>query len=137
VRRADAALPGGEVTYVNLPNGGAAMVRKKMPSELHPNGRNFVYLHPQTGAVLALEDALRAPAGSRAYNVLYPIHIGRWGGIASRVLHTVLGLVPLVLFVSGLMMWRNRTRRRSPARPRAAQAPARPPQRARRPARAS
>lgn len=112
VQRANAALPGGEVTYVVLPPTSTAplIVRKKMPPELHPNGRNFVYLHPQTGEVLAVENALTAPAGTRAYNVLYPLHIGHWGGAVSRVLYSLLGLVPLLLFVSGFLMWRNRTR---------------------------
>jgi uncharacterized iron-regulated membrane protein len=112
VERANRALPGGEVTYVTLSQATTApvVVRKKLPAELHPNGRNFIYLHPQTGEVLVVENALTAPSGARAYNILYPIHIGRWGGVASRVLYSLLGLVPLLLFVSGLLMWRNRTR---------------------------
>lgn len=112
VRLANRALPGGEVTYVTLPAKpeAALTVRKHFAEELHPNGRNFVYLDPWSGEVLAVEHALRAPAGTRAYNVLYPIHIGRWGGIASRIAYALLGLTPLVLFVSGCLMWWNRTR---------------------------
>lgn len=119
VARANRALPGGQVTYVTLPGTPTApvVVRKKMPAELHPNGRNFVYLHPQTGEVLELESVLTAPAGTRAYNVLYPIHIGRWGGTASRVLYALVGLVPLLLFVSGVLMWRNRTRGKRKQKP--------------------
>lgn len=117
VERADRALPGGEVTYLTLPQepGSPVVVRVKLPEELHPNGRNFVYLHldPDQGTVVHGENALTAPAGTRAYNVLYPLHIGRWGGSLSRVLYSLLGLLPLVLFVSGVLMWRNRTRGRS------------------------
>jgi uncharacterized iron-regulated membrane protein len=114
VELANEALPGGVVTVVSLPQTSTAplVVRKKLETELHPNGRNFVYLHPQTGEVLALENALAAPAGTRAYNILYPIHIGRWGGLMSRILSSLLGLVPLLLLVSGFLMWRNRTRGR-------------------------
>lgn len=104
-------LPGGELTVVTLPGSPTApvVVRGKVDAELHPNGRNFIYVHPQTGRVLAAEHALTAPVGTRAYNVLYPLHIGRWGGTPSRVLYSLLGLVPLGLFVSGVLMWRNRT----------------------------
>ena len=117
VERANLALPGGQATYLTLPAtpSSAFVVRKKMDAELHPNGRNFVHLHPWTGEVLALESALSAPVGTRAYNVLYPIHIGRWGGLPTRILHSMLGLVPLLLFVSGAVMWLNRRR---PTRPR-------------------
>lgn len=126
IERADRALPGGEVTYLTLPQepGSPVVVRVKLPEELHPNGRNFVYLHPQEGTVVRVEHALTAPAGTRAYNVLYPLHIGRWGGVLSRVLYSLLGLLPLVLFVSGVLMWRNRTwgrsgrRRQGRSRPR-------------------
>lgn len=126
VRRANRALPGGEVTYLTLPQepGSPVVVRKRLPEELHPNGRNFVYLHPAEGTVVRVEHALTAPAGTRAYNVLYPLHIGRWGGALSRVLYSALGLLPLVLFVSGVLMWRNRTwGRGGKRRQRAARAP--------------
>jgi uncharacterized iron-regulated membrane protein len=125
IARADRRLPGGQVTYLTLPATATAplVVRKRFDYELHPNGRNFVYLHPQTGEVLALEEARTAPAGTRAYNVLYPIHIGRWGGTVTRVLYALLGLAPLVLFVSGCLMWWNRVlapKRRRKAREREA-----------------
>lgn len=112
VTRAGSVIPGGEVTVVTPPQGpaGPVVVRIMVPEELHPNGRNFIYLHPQTGEVLRFEKALQAPVGTRSYNVLYPIHIGRWGGFGSRVLHSILGFVPLLLFVTGVLMWRNRTR---------------------------
>lgn len=129
VALAHQALPGGTVTVLSLPQRSTAplVVRKKLEAELHPNGRSFVYLHPQTGEVLGLENALVAPVGTRAYNILYPIHIGRWGGTTSRVLYSLLGLVPLLLFVTGFLMWRNRTRGRRPgaAGTRAGRAPRR------------
>lgn len=68
VERANRVLPGGIVTVITLPQKPTApvVVRKKMEAELHPNGRNFIYLHPQTGEVLAQESALTAPIGTRA-----------------------------------------------------------------------
>lgn len=118
VERANAAIDEGAVTYVMLPASETAplTVRKKMEEELHPSGRNFIHIDPTTGRVLAAEEARTAPSGTRAYNVLYPIHIGRWGGLFSRVLHVLLGLTPLVLLVSGALMWWNRNGRRLLAR---------------------
>jgi uncharacterized iron-regulated membrane protein len=63
---------------------------------------------PWDGPVLTVENALTAPSGTRAFNILYPIRIGRWGGGATRILHALLGLSPLVLFLTGAVMWWNR-----------------------------
>ena len=57
-----------------------------------------------------MERALDAPAGMKALNLLYPLHIGSFGGLPVRVLYALLGLAPLVLFASGCLMWWNRTR---------------------------
>lgn len=111
LRQADRALPGGTATYVAFPAVPEAplSVRKYFDAALHPNGRSFVYLDPWSGEVLAVESAMSAPAGMKALNLLYPLHIGSFGGVGVRVLYALLGLSPLVLFVSGLLMWWNRT----------------------------
>jgi uncharacterized iron-regulated membrane protein len=49
------------------------------------------------------------------------LHFGRFGGLTSRIIWTVVGLVPAALFVTGTMMWwqrvvrPHRARRRAPA----------------------
>ncbi|MFZ5625230.1 MAG: PepSY-associated TM helix domain-containing protein [Gemmatimonadota bacterium] len=106
------ALPEGTPTYIALPSGAAApfVVRLRQPSELHPNGRNFVSLDRYSGAVLLVENARTAPAGTRAYNVLYPTHIGRTAGTAGRVVLVFVGFTPLLLFITGMAVWWQRTR---------------------------
>lgn len=123
LRQADRALPGGEITYVAFPATPEAplSVRKYFDAALHPNGRSFVYLDPWTAEPLAVESALTAPAGLKALNALYPLHIGSWGGPVVRLLYALFGLAPLVLFVTGSIIWWSRTagqkRRGRPARP--------------------
>lgn len=124
LRRADQALPEGVTTYVSFPASPdmPLTVRKHLDVELHPNGRSFVHIDPWSGQVLAVERATLAPAGLRALNLLYPLHIGSYGGLPIRLLYAILGVAPLVLFVSGVLMWWNRTqapkrRRRSQAEP--------------------
>lgn len=111
LRQADRALPGGTTTYVAFPATPEAplSVRKYFDAALHPNGRSFVYLDPWSGEAVAVERALSVPTGMKALNVLYPLHIGSFGGPMVRVLYALLGLAPLVLFVSGCLMWWNRT----------------------------
>lgn len=117
LRAADQALPGAPTTYIGWPKDETApfVVRKRFPAELHPNGRSFVYVDQYDGEVLLVENALRSPLGTRLVNLFYPIHIGLWGGLPTRILQALIGLTPAVLFITGLLMWRNRTRkRRSP-----------------------
>ncbi|MFN3648223.1 MAG: PepSY-associated TM helix domain-containing protein [Armatimonadota bacterium] len=120
VRAARAALPGlipTRITPAAKPEA-AVVVRGRLPQELHPNGMSFVYLDQYTGAVLRADNALLAPAAPRLLNLRYPVHIGRYGGLFSRLVHVLVGLTPAILFVTGGLMWWNRMsgRRRRAAR---------------------
>jgi len=109
LREADRVLP-APTTWINLPQTPQApvTVRKKLPQESHPNGRNFVYLDQYTGRVLQVENALTAPLGTRIANLLYPIHTGAIAGTPTRMLQSAVGLSPLLLFITGLAMWNSR-----------------------------
>ena len=129
-RAALAAMPEGRTTYVMFSRTPEApfVIRKKLPEELHPNGRTFVYVDPFTAAPLAVHDARALPRGTRIYNLLYPIHIGLLGGEATRVLWVILGLAPAALFITGFMIWwgklrAKRARARRPLPPRASARP--------------
>jgi uncharacterized iron-regulated membrane protein len=106
---ADRLLP-APTTWISFPQTPQAplVVRKRMPEEPNPNGRSFVYFDQYTGEALLVEKASTVPAGTRIYNTFYPIHTGVIGGASTRVLQVVIGFSPLVLFVSGYLMWRNR-----------------------------
>ncbi|MDF2439588.1 MAG: hypothetical protein JWN98_572 [Abditibacteriota bacterium] len=116
VQRADAAFSGGQLMRISFPAkvGAPLIVRKKMPGDLHPNGVNYIYLDPHSGRVLRVDAAARAAIDGRLMNARYPVHIGLWGGSLStltRIGHALLGLMPLALFISGLVLWWNRQQR--------------------------
>lgn len=117
LQAADRVLP-LPTTWVSLPQTASAplVVRKKRPDEAHPNGRNFVYLDPRSGAVLQVERDRSAPRGTRVFNIFYPLHVGAIAGTPTRILQAAVGLAPLVLMVTGLAMWANRRKRGRPAR---------------------
>lgn len=97
-------------TWVNFPRkpGAPLVVRKKLDEEFHPNGRSFVYFDQYSGKVLHMENAMKAPLGTRVYSTLYPIHIGAIGGTLTRVLQVIVGLSPLILFTTGYFIWWNK-----------------------------
>jgi uncharacterized iron-regulated membrane protein len=109
LRKADHLLP-GPTTWINFPQTPQAplVIRKKMPEEFHPNGRSFVYFDQYTGEMLLAEKAAAAPVGTRVHNMFYPIHTGVIGGSFTRALQMVIGFSPLILLVTGYVMWKNR-----------------------------
>lgn len=113
MNRAQATLPDGVFTWVYLPTTPTAPLsfRKRQPGEWHPNGRSYIYVDRYTGQVLHAHDALEAQLGTRIYDVLYPLHIGRFG-LWSKILYALLGLAPLVLAVGGTTIWLDRRARK-------------------------
>ena len=103
-------MPEGELRRISFPQkaGAPLILRKKRPDDLHPNGMNYIYLDSATGQVLAIDDASKAGWGTRLMNARYPIHIGLWGGTFSRVLAVFIGISPLLLFISGFIIWNGR-----------------------------
>lgn len=103
-------LPNAQITWIYLPATPTATIniRKKLPEELHPNGRCFIYIDQYSGETLMVEDALSSPFGTRFINSMYPIHIGRLSGLTTRILLVFVGLFPAILFITGLVIWRNR-----------------------------
>lgn len=100
---ANAALPGGRIGIIMLGNGTApVIVRKQLPAEPHPNGLNFIYLHPVTAEVLQLIPLNEADAGRRWFNWLYPLHTGQALAPWHHWLLFVCGLLPPALLVTGL-----------------------------------
>ncbi len=109
LRQADRLMP-APTTWISFPQTPRAplVVRKKTSAESHPNGRNFIYFDQYNGDVLLVENASTAPLGTRIYNVFYPLHVGTIGGLSTRILQMIVGFLPLILFITGYIMWRNR-----------------------------
>ncbi len=69
----------------------------RQQAEWLPNGRTMVWFDPADGRVVATRDALALPLGSRVSNAEYPIHAGKVGGLAYRLVMTVSGLTLALL----------------------------------------
>lgn len=111
-RDARSALPKAAFTYLILPSepDGAVAFRGRMPGELHPNGRSFVWYDRWTGERLRVDDATRADLGPRLLHALYPVHIGAFplGPLEPRHVRlawAALGLAPALLMVTGFLVW--------------------------------
>jgi uncharacterized iron-regulated membrane protein len=88
------ALPNaGPTMYYPGPKANAVMTfRKKLPGELHPNGRSYVLVDPYSAAVVQTIDARAHGTGTRAMYALYPIHAARVAGIPLMIFAAVTGV---------------------------------------------
>lgn len=66
-----------------------------------------------TGEIVSIEDHAEDNFATRAYHEwFYPVHTGDFGGITTRILWVVLGLLPAALAWSGVTMWLVRRNKR-------------------------
>lgn len=114
VQSLDHTLPDGRTVYLYLPATAEATVRfrKKLPDELHPNGRSFIAM-TRGGEILHANDATTLAAGMRATHAIYPLHSGKAGSETWRFAVFLAGLFPAIFFITGFILWRKKTSRNS------------------------
>ena len=78
-----------------------------------PEYRPQVYLDQYSGQPLYVYEPLKASAGNQlTRNWFLPVHFGEIGGMFTRVLWFMMGLMPAILWVSGIVIWRGKSKRK-------------------------
>jgi len=117
-QRADVALPGAITTFISIPTkpDGVFSVYKKQPQDAQ-NYANVVQLDHYSGKVLRVVNSQTATLGDRILNAFVPMHYGTFWGLPSRILYVFVGLAPLILFITGFVMWWYRRRVKQGSQP--------------------
>jgi uncharacterized iron-regulated membrane protein len=111
VARAEAVLPGAALAWIETPAdiGGVVRINLALPGEPSRRfPRSNVWFDPYDGRVLAVRDERRDSGGDTLLTWLHPLHDGEALGLAGRWLVFVSGLLPTVLFVTGVWRWWGR-----------------------------
>ena len=105
-------LPEVPANWIHLPADGGDVfsVRKRLPGEWRLEGANYVHVDPATGTLLRTDLHAERTSAERILRAMFPLHVGTFAGPWSRVLWAGLGLVPALLFTTGCLLWRRRTR---------------------------
>lgn len=85
-------------------------------------GRHRLFLDPSSATVLRVDRHESLDAGGRIFANMAPWHFGSFGGRLTQWLWFVVGLVPALLFGSGLWLWWRKRQRRGRAQPASAAA---------------
>jgi uncharacterized iron-regulated membrane protein len=109
VAAAQRAVPAGTVTRIAIGEGNApVVVRKVLPGDNATHGMNRIYVDAASAVVLRASMLERLPPGNAMFEWLYPLHTGKLLGMPYKFLLVLVGLVPLISLVTGLIVWRTR-----------------------------
>lgn len=118
----------GELVIMRLPivgSEGVYDIGKRAPDEVGDSWPyRRVWIDQYSGEVLHLQDPHHGTAGDKFEEWQFPLHTGEAFGLPGRILVCIAGLVPIVLYITGFIRWRQKARakRRSHARATEAQA---------------
>lgn len=118
VRIAQARYPSAEVRWVETSGEDGRPISIRLYQAGEPGRRfpkTYVWVHPVTGAVLYEQDPLTQSLGAKALSWIHPLHNGEAFGLFGRLIACIVGLVPCLLLVTGLMRWRQKRRAKSRA----------------------
>ena len=107
VARAQAQFPNEPIGYIQIPAkpDQPVRVRMRLHDDPHPNGRTAVYIHPQSGEILAVHRWDELDVGARMNSVIYPLHTGELGGPMLEAVTFLSGLALGMLGITGIWLW--------------------------------
>jgi uncharacterized iron-regulated membrane protein len=112
---ADKVFPDGRLHWILLPGGPEGVYVVGKQADVEPNrastNRN-VTIDQYSGQVLHVQDRKSFTAGETFLEWQYPLHCGEAFGNVGRALIMVTGFVPLILYVTGFLRWRQKRRAR-------------------------
>jgi uncharacterized iron-regulated membrane protein len=112
-------FPQAELRWLESSGGHGEVVSVRLFQPGEP-GRRFpktqIWLQPQTGDVIAVRDALNLPWSERLIHWMHPLHNGEALGVFGRVTALLAGLLLPVLWVTGLIRWRQKTQAQAVAK---------------------
>jgi uncharacterized iron-regulated membrane protein len=118
---AEATAPDSHYVFVMYPSQETQPLYayRRSPTGILPDTR--IYIDPYTGKVLQVGKEIADPRSKQIMRSNASLHFGRWGGLPGKILYALTGLLPLGLFVTGLLMSIRRWRSQAASKARRAQ----------------
>ncbi|MGH8000311.1 MAG: PepSY-associated TM helix domain-containing protein [Brasilonema sp.] len=110
LEKAKTTLPNAEIARIYPAKEPEATfnVLMELPQENEFNKSTYLSLDQYTGELLQLQDPRKASLAKRILSAQGILHFGTYGGLVTRILYFIVGLMPLGLFVTGLIIWQQR-----------------------------
>ena len=101
-------FPDGEFKWIFFPQDPQGFYRivKRAPQEINrTRPRRTLWLDQYSGKILLEHDPKSNSAGDSFLQWLYPLHNGEAFGLTGRIIILIAGLVPLLLYATGMVRW--------------------------------
>lgn len=112
---AETAVPNAKATWVSYPDAPDASIEvdRKQPGDKNQWGNHWITIDQYSGKVLSIttHDGAGSTPAEIFGNWNWNIHTGIWGGMLTRVLLSLFGLAPVILFITGLVIFWGKTRK--------------------------
>lgn len=107
VKRIGEYIPDARVVRVGFPGDSTGSYRVDLASGTIPisGKRDMLLLDQYSGGALLNSQRDFPPIGKAYLSWLTPLHYGAFGGLGTRVIALLAGLVPLLLFITGWFIW--------------------------------
>jgi uncharacterized iron-regulated membrane protein len=108
------AYPDAELRTISVPkrSGELMRIRVRQPAEWLPNGRTIFWFDAADGRLVDARNAAALPLATRAYNLVYPIHASKIGGVVYKSAMTAAGVSLTLLGALAMYgFWGYRARR--------------------------
>ncbi|HET6377545.1 MAG TPA: PepSY-associated TM helix domain-containing protein [Methylocella sp.] len=113
---ADKVFPDGRLHWILIPSGPEGVYAVGKQAESEPNRSSSyrnVTIDQYNGQILHVQDRAKFTAGETFLEWQYPIHCGEAFGNPGRAFVMFMGFVPLTLYVTGFLRWRQKRRARN------------------------
>jgi uncharacterized iron-regulated membrane protein len=110
----DTQFPDGEYRRIDFPQNeqDVYLVHKREiddPNQKHSYRR--LWIDQYSGKIVHVQDRNTQSVGDILVKWLYPLHTGEAVGVTGQVIILIAGLVPLSLYVTGVVRWRQKSQR--------------------------
>jgi len=112
---ANKTMPGSKIAGMAMPADSTGNIRLDISTgQLPKSGKREMLILDQYSGRILLNSRRDFPEVADAYlSWLTPIHFGSFGGLPTRILALIGGLMPAVLFVTGFIIWYPRWKRQA------------------------
>jgi uncharacterized iron-regulated membrane protein len=101
------SLPAGQPTILHTPKDedAAVKIRFRLPHEITPEGKSFVFINQYTGDVIGIESFFETPFIEQLKAWMNTLHKGNFGGLLTMGLYIVIGMSLSALSITGFVIW--------------------------------
>ncbi|MEH2290954.1 PepSY-associated TM helix domain-containing protein [Nostoc sp.] len=112
-------LPGATTPIIWPPTTpeGTYTFRKHFPEDLNSSGSSEVYVDQYSGKVLWVRSIRQISRGDKVIAWIGNLHFGHYGGRTTEIIYGVVGITPIILLITGFVMWWYRYQKKNKKQP--------------------